>query len=342
MKTNIFAFAKILKKVIQIGNTVFQHPPVVLAPMEDVTDSPFRRLCRKMGADWTFSEFISVEGIIHKKDHYGPKMNFLPDERPFSLQIFTSTPDNLKQALEIIEPLRPDFIDLNMGCPMRKIVSKGAGAALLRTPEMMIRIAETAVKSTPLPVTVKTRIGWDFDSIIIHELALRLQDTGIATLIIHGRTKTQLYGGQVNWDIIASVAQNPHIQIPIIGNGDINTVEQAVTYPQKYGVAGVMIGRAAIGNPFIFKQISIYRATGQLYIPDINERIDTLKEFIIQSIAWKGLKRTIFETRKHYSKYFAGLPHFKPFKLQLMNALTECELFDIFEEIRMFYTRNTH
>lgn len=325
-------------KMIKIGRLTFQHLPVILAPMDGITTSPFRQICRQMNADWTYSEFISAEGIIRKDDHYARKINFLPNERPFSLQIFTNSPENIKRAIEIVEVLRPDFIDINMGCPVKKIISKGAGAALLKTPELMIKIAKAATATTNIPITIKTRIGWDYQSIIIEELAPKLQDAGIAALIVHARTKTQLFSGKANWEILARLANNPFISIPIIGNGDISTVEQAISYPQLYGVKGVMIGRAAIGNPFVFKQIAIYRSSKEYYQVSLSERIETLKKFIILSLNWFGSNKTIFELRKHYKNFFSGFPHFKKFKMQLMNTQNESELFDIIDNIQQTYS----
>jgi len=323
----------------RFGNIIFEHPPVLLAPMEDTTDSSYRRICRKMGADWVVSEFVSVDGIINKEDNFGNKLNFLPQERPISLQVFGNKPENLKRAIAMIEPLRPDFIDLNMGCPVKKIVSKGAGAALIQNPALMAELAATAVKASDIPVTVKTRTGWDLSNISIHETALRLQDTGISALVIHGRTRSQMYSGEANWDIIAEVSNQPQMHIPVIGNGDIITAEQAIEYPKKYGVAGVMIGRGSFGNPFIFNQIKELRAGLIPSIISIDKRIETVKQHFMLSAEWKGMHRTIFEIRKHYAGYFKGFPNFKPFRIKLMLAITQSEMFDVLEEIRNYYTR---
>jgi tRNA-dihydrouridine synthase B len=323
--------------MINTGNMKFSYPPVMLAPMEDVTDSSYRRICRSMGADWVVSEFISVEGILRKEDNFGHKLNFLPQERPVSIQLFGNNPDNLKRAIHMIEPLQPDFIDLNMGCPVKKIVSKGAGAALIQFPELMAELARAAVKASSIPVTVKTRTGWDLNSISIHETAVRLQDTGIAALIIHGRTKSQMYSGEANWDVISEVKNDQRIVIPIIGNGDIVTAQQAIEYPEKYGVDGVMIGRATFGNPFIFREISELRQGKEIQPVSIDERIETIMQHFTLSAQWKGLNRTIYEIRKHYAGYFKNFPNFRPFRMKLMLALSQNEVFEILEEIRDYY-----
>jgi nifR3 family TIM-barrel protein len=326
----------------QFGKLIFPHPPVLLAPMEDVTDSSYRRICRSMGADWLVSEFISVEGILNKEDHFGHKLNFLPQERPFSIQIFGNKPENIQRAIHLIEPLQPDFIDLNMGCPVKKIVSKGAGAALIQYPELMAQLAKAAVGSSSIPVTVKTRIGWDLSNISIHDTALRLQDTGISALIIHGRTKSQMYSGEANWNVIAEVKNNSKLHIPVIGNGDITTAEQAIEYPGKYGVDGVMIGRATFGNPFIFRQIRELRAGKQPELITIDERIATVKQHFMLSAQWKGLQKTIFEIRKHYAGYFKHFPDFKPFRMKLMLALSQTEVFEVLDEIAEKYAEPTN
>lgn len=323
--------------MIHTGNMKFCYPPVMLAPMEDVTDSSYRRICRNMGADWVVSEFISVEGILRKEDNFGHKLNFLPQERPVSIQLFGNNPDNLIRAIRMIEPLNPDFIDLNMGCPVKKIVSKGAGAALIQYPELMAELARAAVNASNIPVTVKTRIGWDMNSISIHETAVRLQDTGIAALIIHGRTKSQMYSGEANWNVISEVKNDQRIVIPIIGNGDIVTAQQAIEYPAKYGVDGVMIGRATFGNPFIFREISELRQGIEVQPVSIDERIETIKKHFQLSAEWKGLNRTIYEIRKHYAGYFKNFPNFRPFRMKLMLALSQNEVFEILEEIRNHY-----
>ncbi len=322
----------------KIGNIWFSYPPVMLAPMEDVTDSSFRRICREMGADWVVTEFISAEGILRKENNYADKLNFLPDERPVSIQIFSSNTESLKGAIEIAEYLKPDFIDLNMGCPAKKIVLKGAGAALLHNPRLMEKLAKTAVKASNIPVTVKTRIGIDLNNISILENALRLQETGICGLIIHGRTKSQLFTGFANWDIISTVKNDSRIFIPVIGNGDITTARQAIDYQKKYGVDGIMIGRASIGNPFIFRQINELRKG---FVPgDIStvERIETLKKHFCLSVKWNGLKKTLLDVRKHYSGYFKHFNNFKKYKQMLMSAQTQNEIFDVLYLIESKYS----
>jgi tRNA-dihydrouridine synthase B len=251
--------------------------------------------------------------------------------------LFGNDPENLKRAISFIEPLQPDFIDLNMGCPVKKIVSKGAGAALIQNPPLMASLAKAAVEASVIPVTVKTRIGWDLSCINIDEIALRLQDTGISALTIHGRTKSQMYSGLADWNVIARVKNNPQISIPIIGNGDIVTAQQAVEYPQKYGVDGVMIGRGSFGNPFIFKQISQMRDGIEPQPIDIDLRVDTVKNHFVKSSQWKGLNKTIFEIRKHYTGYFKHFPDFKPFRYRLMLAVSRAEVFEVLDEIREHY-----
>ncbi len=321
----------------RFGNIHFDHPPVLLAPMEDVTDSSYRRICKGMGADWVVSEFISVEGILNKEGHFGHKLNFLPQERPLSIQIFGNNPKNLQKAIGMIEPLQPDFIDLNMGCPVKKIVSKGAGAALIQDPKLMATLAETAVRSSNIPVTVKTRIGWDFSNISIHQTALRLQDTGISALIIHGRTKSQMYSGEANWNIIAEVKNHQQMHIPIIGNGDIVSPQQAIEFPIKYGLDGVMIGRSTFGNPFIFRQIIDLRNGHFPKEISIQQRVKTIKQHFMLSAQWKGMTRTIYEIRKHYAGYFKGFPNFKPYRIKLMLALSQTEVFEVLDEIESKY-----
>lgn len=322
-----------------IGKKKFNNPPLILAPMEDVTDSSFRRICSNFGADIVFSEFVSVDGIMRKEDHFGHKLNFLPEERPIALQLFGNNPETLASAIKLIEPLQPDYIDLNMGCPVKKIVSKGAGAALIKTPDLMIKLAEAAVKATNIPITVKTRTGWDESSKNIMDIALRIQDTGISALTIHGRTKAQMYQGLADWNIIAEVKNNPNIFIPIIGNGDIDSPEKAIQLQQQSGVDGLMIGRASFGNPFIFRQIKELIEKGEYKTTSLRERVDTCKMHIEYSANWKGHNRTILEVRKHYSGYFKNFTNFKPFKLKLMLAKTKEEVFEILDEVYEFYSK---
>lgn len=320
-----------------IGNINFKHPPSILAPMDDVTDAPFRLICREFGADLVMTEFISADGILKKDDHFGSKLNFFPRERPLSVQLFATDPVKLTEAIQLIEPLHFDMLDLNMGCPVKKIVSKGAGAALLKDIPLMIKLSEAAVRAAKVPVTVKTRTGWDHSNRNIAEIALRLQDVGIAALTIHGRTKVQMYQGEADWEIIAQVKNNQSMHIPIIGNGDITTAEQAVHYQKKYGVDGIMIGRAAFGNPFIFKQIRALQAGNTIPIISTDERAETLKRHFELSTEWKGFGRTVFEIRKHYGGYFRHYPNFKSFRMKLMQAMTKDEVFEILDEVKQLY-----
>lgn len=306
--------------------------------MEDVTDSSYRRICKYMGADIVFSEFVSAEGILRKEDNYGHKLNFLPSERPIALQLFATDPTTLAEAIKIIEPLNPDFIDLNMGCPVKKIVSKGAGAALLKNPDLMCKLAKAAVSATNIPVTVKTRTGWDESNKNILDIALKIQDTGIAALTIHGRTKSQMYQGKADWNIISEVKNCNKIYISIIGNGDIDSPEIAVKLEKETNVDGLMIGRAIFGNPFLFRQIKELRETGYYKPITLEEKILTCKLHLKYSAKWKGEIKTILEIRKHYSGYFKSLPNFKPFKIKLMSVKTEQEIIEILDEISAYYS----
>jgi tRNA-dihydrouridine synthase B len=313
-------------------------PPVlILAPMDDITDSPFRRICKEHGADIVFTDFISVDGILQKDDHFGTKLNFLPQERPIGIQLFGNNPDTLKQAIQLIAPLRPDFIDLNFGCPVKKIVSKGSGAALLNNIPLMETLAKTAVNASNIPVTVKTRTGWDMNSRNILEIALRLEQTGIAAITIHGRTKAQMYSGEADWNIIAEVKHKSEIKIPVYGNGDITSAEKALYYHQQYQLDGLMIGRATFGNPFIFSQIKEILSRSDVSNIDIKKRIAICKKHLDMTIQWKGEHRTIFEIRKHYSNYFKGLANFKPFKQKLMLAKSQKEIIEILDEIETVF-----
>jgi len=308
--------------------------------MEGVTDSPYRRLCKEMGADIVFSELTSADGILKKNDHYGKKLNFLPEERPIAIQLFGNAPNIIAEAIKYVELLNPDFIDLNCGCPAKKIISKGAGAALIKDIPLMVAIAKAAVNATDIPVTVKTRIGWDKNSITITDIALRLQDAGISALTIHGRTKSQMFQGEANWEEIAKVKQHRDIKIPIIGNGSINSAEKGINYINKYDVDGIMIGRATLGNPFIFRDIKNLIQNKPVNKPSLKEHIDVCKKHLLLAAQWNGKNRTVFETRKHYSNYFKYLENFKPFRIKLMTALTLEEVFEVMDEICEYYSGN--
>lgn len=307
--------------------------------MEDITDSAFRQLCKIYGADIMITEFIAADGLIREAEKSRRKLNFLEVERPLGIQIFGNNPESVVAAVKIAEEVNPDFIDLNFGCPVKKVVDKGGGAALLKDIPKMIQITSEAVKSTKIPLTVKTRLGWDEKNIVIYDLAERLQDTGIAMLSIHGRTKSQMYKGTANWEPIGEVKNNPRIHIPIMGNGDIDSAEKALEAKNKYGVNGLMIGRAAIGNPWIFRDIKEYLRSGNIPpSPTVHERIEVCSQHLISSINNKGERLAILEIRKHYSGIFRALPDFKPFRMKLVVAENKDEVFGIFKEIEAFYS----
>jgi tRNA-dihydrouridine synthase B len=307
--------------------------------MEDITDSSFRQICKSYGADIVVTEFIAADGLIREAVKSRRKLNFQEMERPLGIQIFGNNVESVVAAVKIAEEARPDFIDLNFGCPVKKVVDKGGGAALLKDIPKMIRITSEVVKSTNIPVTAKTRLGWDEKSIVIYDLSEQLQDAGIAMLTIHGRTKSQMYKGEANWDPIGEVKNNPRMHIPVVGNGDIDSPESALLVKNKYGVNGIMIGRAAIGNPWIFRDIKDYLSTGKIPIaPKIQERIAVCSQHLLSSINNKGERTAILEIRKHYSGIFRSLPDFKPFRMKLVVAEDKEEVFAIFNEIEAFYS----
>src|SRR5258705_5206370 len=275
--------------MIKIGNIELPDFPLLLAPMEDVSDPSFRAVCKDNGADLMFSEFISSEGLIRDAMKSKMKLDFSEEERPFGIQIFGGDEEAMAMSAKICEAVNPDLVDINFGCPVKKVVTKGAGAAVLKDVDVMVKLTEAVVRSTSLPVTVKTRLGWDEDSKNIEEVALRLQDVGIQALAIHGRTRCQLYKGEADWTLIGKVKDNPRIKIPIFGNGDIDSPEKALEYKNKYGVDGIMIGRAAIGYPWIFNEIKHYVQTGELAAPPtIEDRIAVCKKHLHKSYEWKG------------------------------------------------------
>ena len=301
--------------------------------MEDVTDSPFRCICKSYGADMVITEFVASEGVVHDAEKSKTKMSFEEVERPVGIQIFGHSIESMKFAAEVAESRNPDFIDLNFGCPVRKIVMKGGGAALLNDLPKMIKMTETVVKSTSIPVTVKTRLGWDEKNKNIVEIAERLQDVGIQAISIHGRTRSQLYGGQADWTLIGKVKENPHMKIPVFGNGDITSAITAAEMKNRFPVDGLMIGRAATGNPWIFKEIKTYFETGEFIAPPtLEERIMVAREHLKNSILYKGEKRTLFELRKFYSGYFRGIPDFKRYRMEMVTATT-------IEEVEAILTR---
>lgn len=310
--------------------------PLLLAPMEDVSDPPFRALCKKNGADLMYTEFISVEGLIRDAEKSVKKLDIYEEERPIGIQIFGAELDSMMKSAEIVEEAQPELLDINFGCPVKKVVCKMAGAGILRDVPKMVELTKAVVNSTKLPVTVKTRLGWDNDSILIEEVAERLQDVGIKALSIHGRTRKQMYKGEADWTHIAKVKENPRIHIPIFGNGDIDSPEKAVAYKNKYGVDGLMIGRAAIGYPWIFREIKHYAKTGEhLPPPTLNERVDTAIEHLKTAVAWKGETLGVLETRRHYGSYFKGYRNIKPYRMKLVTSMDVNELYDTLEQMRI-------
>lgn len=313
--------------MVKIGNIILPDFPLLLAPMEDVSDPPFRAVCKQNGADLMFSEFISSEGLIRDAVKSKQKLDIFDEERPVGIQIFGGDEDAMAMSAKIVETVNPDLLDINFGCPVKKVVCKGAGAAVLKDIDLMIRLTKAVIRSTSVPVTVKTRLGWDFNSINILEVAERLQDIGVQALSIHARTRSQLYKGEADWTWIARVKENPRIHIPIFGNGDIDTPEKALEYKNQFGVDGIMIGRAAIGYPWFFKEIKHYFATGEkMAPPTIKERIDVIKQHLHASIKWKGSKLGIFEMRRHYSNYLKGIPNIKQLRNQLVTLNSEEEI----------------
>ncbi|TWP23222.1 tRNA dihydrouridine synthase DusB [Apibacter muscae] len=320
--------------MIKIGKINFPEFPFLLAPMEDVSDPPFRRLCKMEGADLMYSEFISSEGLIRDAIKSKKKLEIFDYERPIGIQIFGGDEEAMSLSAKIVETVQPDLLDINFGCPVKKVACKGAGAGVLKDIDLMVKLTKAVVNSTKLPVTVKTRLGWDEKSINIDEVAERLQDVGIQALTIHARTRSQMYKGHSDWNYIARVKNNPRIQIPIFGNGDIDSPEKALEFKNKYGVDGIMIGRAAIGNPWIFKQIKHFFKTGELLPPPtLKERIEAVKKHALWSTEWKGERTGLLEMRQHYSNYFRGIADFKPYKSQLLSTLSIDELNSIFDTI---------
>lgn len=323
----------------RIAGIEFTEVPLILAPLEDITDSAFRQVCREMGADLTVTEFISSEGLIRDAFKSFKKLVFDPMERPLAIQVFGHDEEAMVKAARIAEEAAPDMIDINFGCPVKKVVDKGAGAAMLKTPEKMQRITEAVVKAVSLPVTVKTRLGWDEKSLNILDVSLRLQDTGIAALSIHGRTRAQLYGGQADWRLIGEVKNHPGIHIPIIGNGDIDSPLKAAELLAATGVDGLMIGRAAIGNPWIFSQCRAWLSSKTLLPPpSTHERIRVCRRHLYLAIERKGESRAIREMRKHYTQYFKGLPAIKPFRNRLVTTPDLAGAEAILDEIGRLYS----
>ncbi len=322
----------------KIGNIILPEFPLLLAPMEDVSDPPFRAVCKDNGADLMYSEFISSEGLIRDAMKSKQKLDFSEEERPFGIQIFGGDEDAMAMSARICETVNPDLVDINFGCPVKKVVNKGAGAGVLKDIDLMIRLTEAVVKGTSLPVTVKTRLGWDDNTKNIEEVAERLQDVGVKALSIHGRTRCQLYKGEADWTLIGKVKNNPRIQIPIFGNGDIDSPQKALEYKNRYGIDGIMIGRAAIGYPWIFREIKAY-LKDQTIIPSptLEERIFVCKKHLHKSIEWKGPIVGINEMRRHYTNYLKGLPGIKEFRLKLVTLTSPQSIYEVLDEISEHY-----
>ena len=321
--------------MVKIGDIELPEFPLLLAPMEDVSDPPFRTLCKEQGADVVYTEFISSEGLIRDAAKSTIKLDIYEKERPVGIQIFGANLDSMLRAVEIVEKSNPDIIDINFGCPVKKVVSKGAGAGILKDICLMEKLTAEMVKRTHLPVTVKTRLGWDHDSIRIVEVAERLQDVGIKALSIHGRTRAQMYKGYANWAPIAAVKNNPRMHIPIFGNGDVNSPERAVEMRDVYGLDGAMIGRASIGYPWFFKEVKHYFKTGEhLAPPTMRERVEAARRHLQMAIDWKGEKLGVFETRRHYTNYFKGIPHFKEYRMKMVTSDEAADVFAVFDEVQ--------
>ena len=324
--------------MVKIGNIELPDFPLLLAPMEDVSDPPFRKLCKMHGADLMYSEFISSEGLIRDAIKSRKKLDIFDYERPVGIQIFGGDEEAMAMSARIVETVEPDLVDINFGCPVKKVVCKGAGAGVLKDIDLMVRLTKAVVSSTHLPVTVKTRLGWDNDSINIDEVAERLQDVGIKALTIHARTRAQMYKGEADWEHISRIKNNPNIEIPIFGNGDVDSPEKALEYKNKYNCDGIMIGRGAIGYPWIFNEIKHFFETGEILPePTIAERLEAVKNHALWSVEWKGERPGIVEMRQHYSNYFRGIPHFKEFKKRFLEVFTLEEMDALIEETQFFY-----
>ena len=327
---------------MKIGNIELGHFPLLLAPMEDVSDPPFRSVCKQNGADLMFTEFISSEGLIRDAEKSVQKLDIYDSERPIGIQIFGDKIESMKKAASISEAANPEIIDINYGCPVKKVTCKGAGAAILLDLDKMQKMTAEIVKQVKKPVTVKTRLGWDDKTIKIIEVAERLQDVGIKALTIHGRTRKQMYKGEANWELISEVKNNPRINIPIFGNGDINSAIKAKEYKEKYNVDGIMIGRAAIGNPWIFNEIKNYlKGNHQIKPPSLSDKIETVKKHLDFSIQWKGEKLGLIEMRRHYTNYFRGMENFKKLRMELIHSLSIDNSLSILEKISKKYNQKS-
>ncbi len=324
--------------MIKIGKIELPEHPLLLAPMEDVSDPPFRRLCKMHGADMMYSEFISSEGLIRDAMKSKMKLDIFDYERPVGIQIFGGDEEAMELSAKIVETVQPDLVDINFGCPVKKVVCKGAGAGVLKDIDLMVRLTKAVIKGTHLPVTVKTRLGWDDESINIDEVAERLQDIGVQALTVHARTRAQMYKGHSDWTHIERIHNNPRIKIPIFGNGDIDSPQKAKEYKERFGLDGMMIGRAAIGYPWIFNEIKHYLNTGEILAPPtMSDRLEAAKNHLIWSMEWKGERLGIVEMRRHYTNYFKGIHGFKAHRQRLVTEDDPNQLLRIFDEIEDFY-----
>jgi nifR3 family TIM-barrel protein len=321
--------------VAKIGNIELGEFPLLLAPMEDVSDPPFRALCKEKGADVVYTEFISSEGLIRNAAKSTMKLDIYKKERPVGIQIFGANLDSMLQAVDIVEETKPDIIDINFGCPVKKVVCKGAGAGILKDVDKMEMLTREMAKRTDLPLTVKTRLGWDEKSIKIVEVAERIQDAGAQAITIHGRTRAQMYKGFADWTLISDVKNNQRMKIPVFGNGDVNTPEKAVEMRDKYGLDGAMIGRASIGNPWFFNQVKHFFKTNEhLPSPSLMERVEMAEKHLKMAIDWKGEKLGVLETRRHYSSYFKGIPDFKKHKTIMVTSDYSDDIFSLFSDLK--------
>jgi len=319
---------------VKIGNIDLGEFPLLLAPMEDVSDPPFRFVCKQNGVDMMYTEFISSEGLIRDAAKSRAKLDIFEYERPIGIQIFGSEIESMREATKIATLAKPDLIDINYGCPVKNVACRGAGASLLQDLDRMVEMTKAVVNATHLPVTVKTRLGWDDNTKNVYEVAERLQDIGIQALTIHGRTRAQMYKGEADWSLIREIKRNPRIKIPIFGNGDVNSIEKAASWRMEYEVDGIMIGRAAIGYPWIFREIKHFFKTGEhLPEPTISERVEVCKTHLDKSIGWKGHKVGIFEMRRHYSNYFKGIPDFKEYRMKLVSLENIDHINEVLQEI---------
>jgi nifR3 family TIM-barrel protein len=319
---------------VKIGNIDLGNFPLLLAPMEDVSDPPFRFVCKQNGVDMMYTEFISSEGLIRDAAKSRQKLDIFEYERPIGIQIFGSEIEHMRQATEISSEANPDLIDINYGCPVKNVACRGAGASLLQDIDKMVEMTAAVVKATHLPVTVKTRLGWDDNTKNVYEVAERLQDVGIQALTIHGRTRSQMYKGSADWTLIREIKRNPRIKIPIFGNGDVDSPEKAANWRLEYEVDGIMIGRAAIGYPWIFREVKHFFETGEhLAPPTIKERVETCKTHLQKSVEWKGPKTGIFEMRRHYANYFKGIPNFKECRMKLVSLDNIADIEDVLNNI---------